>query len=753
MEDHQSSSSRTIQHDMHLASRKAEETALRRYQAAGWLESFIGPASGLSSSKHPSEVEFVSRLKNGLVLCNLINKIQPGSVPKVIESSPSTSLASILDGGVQPLLAYQYFENVRNFLVAVKELNLPAFEASDLEMVSLVGGSSAKIVDCVLALKGYHEWKQWKGDTSGFHKHTYTAVSSRSPMVPLLAGNSRNLSYTAPGTPSGPRRQLDMSSFVINDEVSSTEAQNCKTDEDSLVAGLAQCLVNMKENVDQNLLDSFHHGNLDSVKLFSQIMPDCLQEHQVNQVPEECLKKGKYKHQLLLKAQERELMDLKKLLASTKKEVEVLQLQFQSDLKQIGSQVQELASAALGYGRVVKENRDLYNMVQDLKEAESVELGAVLLNKENNEVRELRKQVEILKASLARKEEQTVKDNQIKEHRSTWQMISKVETENTPPRSRRLSIESCTAVKTDKVTNLENRKGLEKSVVKTKVMTENTPPRSRRLSIESCTAVKTEKVTNLENRKGMEKSVARTKMMTENTPPRSRRLSIESCTAVKTEKATNSENRKGLEKTVAKTKPGIEYTPQRFRRLSLEGPTSVKDLQFKTSEKEIASRLISGTFKKEGNERIHPVQQILKTPERATCRKSVVQIVSPSDFGFSTCKYQTPNVSSAASKKPSQIRKSLKTIGKFISGSERRNQQEYPKATQLPSNGNVNVDNVKSPLTASSRPLRRQSLTGAQISGVSRRSSLGGKSVGSFANETRRNAVTPPPMHKDKRWL
>lgn len=35
----------------------------------------------------------------------------------------------------QPLPAYQYFENVRNFLVAVEELKLPAFEASDLERV------------------------------------------------------------------------------------------------------------------------------------------------------------------------------------------------------------------------------------------------------------------------------------------------------------------------------------------------------------------------------------------------------------------------------------------------------------------------------------------------------------------------------------------------------------------------------------------------------------------------------------------
>jgi len=36
---------------------------------------------------------------------------------------------------IQPLPAYQHFENIRNFLVAVEELNLPSFEASDLERV------------------------------------------------------------------------------------------------------------------------------------------------------------------------------------------------------------------------------------------------------------------------------------------------------------------------------------------------------------------------------------------------------------------------------------------------------------------------------------------------------------------------------------------------------------------------------------------------------------------------------------------
>lgn len=35
----------------------------------------------------------------------------------------------------QPLPAYQYFENIRNFLVAVEELKLPIFDASVFERV------------------------------------------------------------------------------------------------------------------------------------------------------------------------------------------------------------------------------------------------------------------------------------------------------------------------------------------------------------------------------------------------------------------------------------------------------------------------------------------------------------------------------------------------------------------------------------------------------------------------------------------
>ncbi|KAF6164989.1 hypothetical protein GIB67_005358 [Kingdonia uniflora] len=82
--------------------------------------------------------------------------------------------------------------------------------------------------------------------------------------------------------------------------------------------------------------------------------------------------------------------------------------------------------------------------VSTLKFAErtsTVELGAARLNKENAEVRELRKQVESLKNALTSKEAQTAEPNKVKE--------VKPPPEKTPPRSRRLSIEGSVTVKSE----------------------------------------------------------------------------------------------------------------------------------------------------------------------------------------------------------------------------------------------------------------------------------------------------------------
>ncbi|KAL3637227.1 hypothetical protein CASFOL_019526 [Castilleja foliolosa] len=386
--------------ELNLASRRAEEAALRRCQAVYWLDYLVGP---LGIPSQPSEKEFISCLRNGLILCNVINKIQPGSVSKVIEkTAPSPSL--LWDS--QPLPAYQYFENVRNFLVAVQELKLPNFEASVFERENLEVGSSTKVVDCILALKDYHEWKQMTGG-NGFYK------PPRSPIVVRSSGR-------IDGRDSA--RQLDMSRGT-NKPLLPSESDIRKLEE-AMVKALAQHMSDAKENMDSNLAESNLSGNVDSVNFLSKILSSCLEEQFRKRCPElnylrsclvlnlvswkgtkmkssildylkerssptvpsstceplenlsnvenrkccrACLRKGNCDHWSLVEHQEKELSNIKLLLSSAKQEVEILQSQLQSDLKQLGDQVLEMSNAALGYHQAVKENRNLYNMVQDLK--------------------------------------------------------------------------------------------------------------------------------------------------------------------------------------------------------------------------------------------------------------------------------------------------------------------------------------------------------------------------------------------------
>ncbi|KAK1404927.1 kinesin-like protein KIN-14F [Heracleum sosnowskyi] len=143
-----------IINDCELALRKAGEAASRRYEAVEWLRKMEQGASEVLP-KEPSEEEFCLALRNGLILCNVLNKVNPGAVLKVVENPVIDVDAT--EGAAQS--AIQYFENMRNFLVAVGDMKLLTFEASDLEK----GGSSNKVVDCILCLKGYFEWMQAGG--------------------------------------------------------------------------------------------------------------------------------------------------------------------------------------------------------------------------------------------------------------------------------------------------------------------------------------------------------------------------------------------------------------------------------------------------------------------------------------------------------------------------------------------------------------------------------------------------------------
>ena len=57
--------------------------ASRRYQASEWLRQMDHGASS-ALPKESSEEDFCLALRNGLILCNVLNKVNPGAVLKVI---------------------------------------------------------------------------------------------------------------------------------------------------------------------------------------------------------------------------------------------------------------------------------------------------------------------------------------------------------------------------------------------------------------------------------------------------------------------------------------------------------------------------------------------------------------------------------------------------------------------------------------------------------------------------------------------
>ncbi|PNT70241.1 kinesin-like protein KIN-14A [Brachypodium distachyon] len=341
--------------DGRLASRKAEEAAWRRHQAAAWLESMVGPI-GLSPC--PSEQEFVAALRNGIVLCKAINKIKPGVVPKVVAYAPCDS---------QPSTAFQYFENIRNFLVAVQELKLPCFEASDLEKDNLDVASVGKIVDCVNSLKSYYE----RHGANGPFKNM------KSPLALRSVGHlqSENVALGS----STPQKRLDLTQTI---DAEGQSFQNVSPNMEEAIEKLQRiildCMIGCKENLDQDVLRK------NPVALVGKILSNQLEKEQFKPLlqlfsPEDSTIKNEQTQHIqcsnlqienrmrLLEAHESEFLELKTMFQEVKVDFRSLQTQFQDDITELGLNIRGLSKAALGYNQAVKENRNLYNMLQEVR--------------------------------------------------------------------------------------------------------------------------------------------------------------------------------------------------------------------------------------------------------------------------------------------------------------------------------------------------------------------------------------------------
>lgn len=371
--------------DLDLQSRKAEEAASRRYEAAGWLRKMVGVVAAKDLPAEPSEEEFRLGLRSGIILCNVINKVQPGAVPKVVESPCDAGI--IPDGAA--LSAFQYFENIRNFLVAVQEMGVPTFEASDLEQ----GGKSARIVNCVLALKSYDEWKKtggigvWK--FGGNVKPATTTLgkafvrkNSEPFMNSLLRTTSMNEKF-ANGHSEVDSNKMSGSgslSMLVRALLLDKKPEEVPTLMESVLSRVTEEFENRiasQYEVMKTLSKDTHSSQSNKTVLRFSSGDMKTEENNFkamkknvsfpSHISEEELKIQAPKQQTILGKQERHIEELKHDINSTKAGMQFIQMKFHEEFNTLGMHIHGLAHAASGYHKVLEENRKLYNQVQDLK--------------------------------------------------------------------------------------------------------------------------------------------------------------------------------------------------------------------------------------------------------------------------------------------------------------------------------------------------------------------------------------------------
>ncbi|CAL0320953.1 unnamed protein product [Lupinus luteus] len=373
--------------DLNLASRKAEEASLRRNEASGWLGKMV---EGKELPAEPSEEDFRIALRSGIILCNALNKVQPGAVPKVVEAPSDIDI--IPDGAA--LSVYQYFENVRNFLVAVEEMGLPTFEASDLEQV----GKSSRIVNCVLALKSYSEWKM--GGKNGIWKYggsprPLTSVKQtivRKISEPFSRSLSRAMSLgdkegwpsdnpSGPGHDRGEGGSIPSLNTLVREFLSDKKPEEIPILVESMLGKvmeefeqriliLQETLKSVQEDkssyevTNSNLKGAFDDEEMEENE-DAQVKQK--ESHDVNYNGDEESCSKILKQQKLFQQQNENVQELKVMVHQTKTGVQFLQKKYQEEFIYLRKHLYSIASAASGYHKVLEENRKLYNQVQDLK--------------------------------------------------------------------------------------------------------------------------------------------------------------------------------------------------------------------------------------------------------------------------------------------------------------------------------------------------------------------------------------------------
>nr|ABA98869.1 kinesin motor protein, putative, expressed [Oryza sativa Japonica Group] len=254
------------------------------------------------------------------------------------------------------LCAYQYFENLRNFLVVVEDLRLPTFEVSDLEK----GGKGVRVVDCVLALKSFSESNKTGRQASCKYGGLSKPLTARKYFILKNTDAFMNKIMKGHSAEAIQSEFSEGQSIVTDFSIESNEM----TTSDSLSILLRKVLLDKKPEEVPLIVES----------ILSKVIQEY--EHRIaiqNKMDEE--------EQNLLNITEQ----VNHVVVNGDGEVKQFQLEAQTNFDVQQKQIQKyliypffyhvvkgkhfytLSNAASSYHKVLEENRKLYNQIQDLK--------------------------------------------------------------------------------------------------------------------------------------------------------------------------------------------------------------------------------------------------------------------------------------------------------------------------------------------------------------------------------------------------
>ncbi|KAA8527097.1 hypothetical protein F0562_008674 [Nyssa sinensis] len=317
--------------------------------------------------REPSEEDFCRALRNGLILCNVLNKVNPGAVHKVVEN-PIIDVQST-EGAAQS--AIQYFENTEEFSGGRR-----TDEAPDIRSLRFGKGrgSPSSLVGSEITDESLDE-----SESSQYEQlFEFLHLSNEVSIEESKAANALTFLFDrfALGLLQAYLAESNGSEGLpLNGMVIGTVLRKAVKDFSELLVSHGNQFGLLLKKILK--ADSVPLSKSEFIEAISRYLGQktSLVSSDLSKF---CICGGKrlgiwhgIDHSAgnaeLLNFQQKQLEELKSFFHETKIEVRQSQLDWEEEIKRLEHHIKGLEVASSSYHKVLEENRLLYNQVQDLK--------------------------------------------------------------------------------------------------------------------------------------------------------------------------------------------------------------------------------------------------------------------------------------------------------------------------------------------------------------------------------------------------